>query len=171
MANAVRPGAASPSAQRPLRQGDTYQPAVTPAVSDSLLTPRTPVPGAALGTRSWGKAPPRGPGFPFLGSRRSKPILGTGCSGAHGASHQLEGQREGGGRSEPGSFAACLLAPPPLRGSAAFPSATWEPRGATSSLCVPCGLCEGFTSCAASTCCVGTWLCQLLLAGSWVSRP
>nr|XP_036853068.1 AP-4 complex accessory subunit tepsin [Manis javanica] len=52
VANAVRPGAASPSAQRPLRQGDTYQPAVTPAVSDSLLTPRTPVPGAALGTRT-----------------------------------------------------------------------------------------------------------------------
>lgn len=81
MANAVRPGAASPSAQRPLRQGDTYQPAVTPAVSDSLLTPRTPMPGAALGTRSWGKAPPRGPGFPFLGSRRVSPFLALAAVG------------------------------------------------------------------------------------------
>ncbi|XP_057357776.1 AP-4 complex accessory subunit tepsin isoform X3 [Manis pentadactyla] len=60
VANAMRPGAMSPSAQRPLRQSDAYQPAVTPAVSDSLLTPRAPVPGAALGTRSRAMRPQPG---------------------------------------------------------------------------------------------------------------
>ncbi|XP_036125762.1 AP-4 complex accessory subunit tepsin [Molossus molossus] len=52
VANAVRPGPEGPAAQGSLLQGDTYQPAVTPAASHGHRTPGSLLPGAILGTRA-----------------------------------------------------------------------------------------------------------------------
>ncbi|XP_045425633.1 AP-4 complex accessory subunit tepsin isoform X3 [Lemur catta] len=52
VANVVRPGTESLSAQRPLPRGDTYQPAVTPLASHGHPTPGNPLPGAIPGTRA-----------------------------------------------------------------------------------------------------------------------
>ncbi|XP_073092175.1 AP-4 complex accessory subunit tepsin isoform X4 [Manis javanica] len=113
VANAVRPGAASPSAQRPLRQGDTYQPAVTPAVSDSLLTPRTPVPGAALGTRSWAVRPQPGQ----AGGGWDEPDSSSGSQSSSQESGTLSKASGSGSRSGSDSPSGASQAPSDLAGS------------------------------------------------------
>ncbi|XP_021564465.1 AP-4 complex accessory subunit tepsin [Carlito syrichta] len=52
VANAVRPGPESPTTQRPLPRGDTYQPAVTPSGSHSHPTSGNLLPRAIPGARA-----------------------------------------------------------------------------------------------------------------------
>ncbi|XP_053425954.1 AP-4 complex accessory subunit tepsin isoform X3 [Nycticebus coucang] len=52
VANVMRPGTESPSAQRPLPRGDIYQPTLTPLASHGQPSTGTPMPGAISGTRA-----------------------------------------------------------------------------------------------------------------------
>ncbi|XP_033038459.1 AP-4 complex accessory subunit tepsin isoform X6 [Trachypithecus francoisi] len=57
VANAMRPGPESPSTQRLLPRGDTYQPATMPSASHGPPTLGNPLPGAIPGPRAVGHQP------------------------------------------------------------------------------------------------------------------
>ncbi|KAK2500537.1 hypothetical protein MC885_006503, partial [Smutsia gigantea] len=112
VANVVRPGAASPSAQGPLRQGDAYQPAMTPAVGDSLLTPRNPLPGATL--RSRGRAMRPQPGQ--AGGGWDEPDSSSSSQSSSQENGNLSKALGSGSRSGSGSPSGASQAPSDLAG-------------------------------------------------------
>ena len=97
VASAVRPGPESPGTQRPLPQGDAYQPAMTPSAGLGPPTPGDPLPTAGPAARGTQHGPSLGIWLP---PRCRGPRLPGTCWGPAGAGDgEEESTPVGGGMS------------------------------------------------------------------------